>query len=74
MSIPLSLHATRCFNFPNAVASMSTIDGEKAEATFDPKETTIKPWPPELLTNSSKIRGEWFNIFDTQWPNHNIAC
>ena len=27
------------------------------EAKFDPKETMIKPWPPELLTNFSKSGG-----------------
>ena len=56
-SIPLSLHTTCCFSFPNASASMSTFSLGSTEATFDPKETIIKPWPPELLTNSSKSEG-----------------
>ena len=36
---------------------MSTTGLGRIEATFDPKETMIKPWPPELLTNSSKSGG-----------------
>ena len=55
--IPLSLHTTFCFSLPNAAANMSTTFLERIEATFDPKETIIKPWPPELLTNVSKSGG-----------------
>ena len=36
---------------------MSTFSREGREDTCDPKETIIKPCPPELLTNSSRSRG-----------------
>ena len=55
--LPFSLQTTLCFSFPNAVANMSTTVLGRIEAKFDPKETMIKPSPPESLTNSSRSGG-----------------
>ena len=57
VTVPLSLHTTRCLSFPNTKANKSTSASDRGEATFVPKEAMIKPCPPELLINSSKSGG-----------------